>query len=138
VLEYLTRMAGNEMTKMAWSWSRASMATMMLATAALSDPAFAKAQNGDGFNPHKHLAQNVTTASRPGVAGMAVATPGTAASELVRVLRATEGSSAALPVTLDEFERLPALPKRRVLTTHSAVNGAGEQGGSENVNGERS
>jgi hypothetical protein len=109
------------MTKTGRSWSGASMATMMLAAAAVSDPAFAKAQNGDGFNPHKQLAQNATTASRTRGAGTVIATRGTAASELLRVLRATQGRSAALPVTLDEFERLPALPKRRLLTTCSAV-----------------
>jgi hypothetical protein len=36
------------------------------------------------------------------------------------------------------FERLPALIKRRILRVHSAAAGAGEQDGSENLNGERS
>jgi hypothetical protein len=125
------------MTKMARRWSRARVTTLLLAAAALSDPAFAKAQDRGGFDPHNHLAQNVTTASRPGVAREAAATPDTAANELVRGLRAAEGSTAALPAALDEFERLPALTTRRVLTTHSVI-GAGEQGGCENVNGERS
>jgi hypothetical protein len=124
------------MTKVARSWSRASMATLMLAAIALSDPTFAKAQDRGGFGPHDHLAQKLTTDSRSGLAREAVATRGTAAS--VRVLRAAEGSNAALPAALDEFERLPALTTRRVLTTHSTITGAGEQGDSENVNGERS
>jgi hypothetical protein len=123
------------MTKVARSWSRASMATLMLAAIALSDPTFAKAQDRGGFG-HSHLAQKVTTDSRSGLAREAVATRGTAAS--VRVQRAAEGSNAALPAALDEFERLPALTTRRVMTTHSAITGAGEQGDSENVNGERS
>jgi hypothetical protein len=117
---------GYIMTKMAPSWCRASMVTMMLAATALSEPAFAKAQDGRGFIPHNHLAQNVTTASTPAVAGEAMATQ--AASEPVRVLPAAVGA----------FERLPALAKRRILTPRSAVTGAGEQGGSENLNGGRS
>jgi hypothetical protein len=115
------------MTKMARRWSRARMATLLLAAAALSDPAFAKVQDRGGFDPHNHLAQNVTPASRPGVAREAAATPDTAANELVRGLGAA----------WDGFERLPVLTTRRVLTTHSVI-GAGEQGGCENVNGERS
>jgi hypothetical protein len=89
------------MTKMARRWSRARTATLLLAAAALSDPAFAKAHRG-GFDPHNHLAQNDTTAGRPGVAREAAA-----ANELVRGLRAAEGSTAALPAALDEVERLP-------------------------------
>jgi hypothetical protein len=123
------------MTKMARRWSRARMATLPLAAAALSYPAFAKAHHRGGFDPHDHLAQNVTRASRPGVARQAAATPDTAANELVRGLRA--GSTAALPAASDEFEQLPALTTRRVVTTHSVI-GAGQQGGCENVNGERS
>jgi hypothetical protein len=123
---------------MARSWSRASMATMMLAVAALSDPAFAKAQDGSGFNPHNQLARNVATVSRPGVGGEAMATTTTAAGELVRRLRAVEWSSPALPAALDAVVRVPALMKRRILTARGAVTGAGEQGGSENVIGERS
>jgi hypothetical protein len=114
------------------------MATLMLAAIAPSDPASAKAQDSGGFGPHNHLAQKVTTDSRPGLAREAVATRGPAAGGAMRVLRAAEGSTAASPAALDEFERLPALTTRRVLTTHSAITGAGEQGDSENVDGERS
>jgi hypothetical protein len=120
------------MTKMARSWCRAGMVTMMLAATALSEPALAKAQDGGGIIPHNRLAQNVTTASTPGVTAEAAATQGTAASELVRVLSAALGRTAALPAVAGAFEQLPALTKRR------AVTGAGEQGGSENLNGERS
>jgi hypothetical protein len=73
------------------------MVTLMLAAIALSHPAFAKAQDGVGFIPHHHLAQNITTASTPEVSGKAVTTQGTAASELVRVLPAAMRSTAALP-----------------------------------------
>ena len=125
------------MTMMARS-SRASMATMMVAARAPSDPAFAKAQDGGGVSPHNQLIQKVTTASRRGVAGEAVATPGTTASEPMRALRAAAGSTVALPATLDEFERQAAVTKQLVPVTHSAVTGVGEQGGSERVNGERS
>lgn len=126
------------MTKMARRWSRASTVTMMLAALALSEPAFAKAEDGGSFNPHHYLAQSVTAAGRPGVAREAVATPGIAANEVVRALRAAEGNTAALPAALGAFERLPALTKLRILTAHSAVTGAAEQGNSENLNGERS
>jgi hypothetical protein len=98
------------------------MVTMMWVATALSEPALAKAQDGGGIIPHNRLAQNVTTASTPGVTAEAAATQGTAASELVRVLPAAVGAC----------ERLPALTKRRAVTR------AGEQGGSENLNGERS
>jgi hypothetical protein len=136
VLEYLTRVGGSIMTKR--RWYRASMVTMMLAATALSQPAFAKAQDGLGFIPPHHLAQNITTAGTPGVAGKAVATQGTAESELVRVLPAAMRRTAALPAAVGVFKRLAALIKRPILTTHSAVTGAGEQDGSENLNGERS
>jgi CxxC motif-containing protein (DUF1111 family) len=43
-------------------WSLASIATMMLGATALSGPAFA--QDGGGFNLHKHFAQNFTTGDR--------------------------------------------------------------------------
>jgi hypothetical protein len=113
------------MTKMARSWCRASVVTMMLAATALSEPAFAKAQDGRGFIPHNPLARNVTTASTPAVAGEAEATQSTAASEPVRVL----------PAAVSAF-RPPALTK--ILTPHRAVTGAGQQGDSENLNGGRS
>jgi hypothetical protein len=118
------------------------MVTMMWVATALSEPALAKAQDGGGIIPHNRLAQNVTTASTPGVTAEAAATQGTAASELVRVLPAAVGRTAALPAAVGRTaalpaavgacERLPALTKRRAVTR------AGEQGGSENLNGERS
>jgi hypothetical protein len=126
------------MTKMARSWCRASVVTMMLAATALSEPAFAKAQDGRGFIPHNHIAQNVTTASTPAVAGEATATQGAAPGELVGVLPAAVWSTAAVPAAVSAFERLPALTTWLILTPHRAVTGAGEQGGSENLNGGRS
>jgi hypothetical protein len=108
---------------------------MMLAATALSEPAFAKAQDGRGFIPHNPLARNVTTASTPAVAGEAEATQSTAASEPVRVLPAAVWSTAAVPAAVSAF-RPPALTK--ILTPHRAVTGAGQQGDSENLNGGRS
>jgi hypothetical protein len=71
------------------------------------------------------------------MAGETTAIRGTA-SELVRALPAAEGPSAALLAGWTEFEQAPALTKRRVLTACSAITGAGEHGGSENINGEGS
>jgi hypothetical protein len=138
LLESHSDVGGYIMTKMARSWCRASVVAMMLAATALSEPAFAKAQDGRGFIPHNRLAQNVTTASTPAVAGQATATQRTAASEPLRVLPAAVWSTAALPAAVSAFERLPAWVRRQIPTPHSAVAGAGQQGDSENLNGGRS